>query len=155
MRGTWGWEFFEGSVHGDGPWTLSWTRRVNTGGSWSIIKSGGVNRRLTELSCCNGHLNECIEREEAVQDSGHLSLQKPDDVWWQQGSDYDPEVRWRNKRSLEMRRSRRMRSQDARWDICMVNISVNRSCAEMESRGYSPQWTRTFGLVIESDSRIL
>lgn len=94
---------------------------------------------MTELSCCNGHLNECIEGEEAVRDGGHLSFQKPDNVWWRQGSDYDPEVRWRNKRSLEMGRSRRMRSQDARWDFCMVNISVDRSCAEMENRRWSPQ----------------
>lgn len=68
-------------------------------------------------------MSQCIEGEAAGEDSEHVGLQRTDSFWWGRGSDYNLEVEWRKKRPLEMKRSRKLRSQGAGMGINLVNLT--------------------------------
>lgn len=66
-----------------------------------------------------------------------LGLQKSDSLRWRQGSNDDLDVKWRKKRSLERRRSRKLRSQGAGWGSVVNSTEIDRE--EDGGLGCSPQ----------------
>lgn len=115
-------------------WTLCWRRRLNTRGDWWTAKSVGVNGKeiSTELkNYFSERLNKCIEGEEAGEDGGHRGLQKHEVLvvtrfrLWPWGG--------MKKRPLEMKRSRKQRTQGAGMDMGVVNLT------EVDKRGLCRQ----------------
>lgn len=153
MRGLCGWEGLMGVF----TMTDLTRKRLNTRGGWRG-KSVGTNGKeiWTELKNCYRGLNKCPEGEAAGEDSRYVGLQGTASFWGWRGSDYNLEVEWRKKRPLEMKRSRKLRSQGAGMGIHVVNLTeVDWAVwkGRWRSRDCSPQWTRTCDLVVESGRR--
>lgn len=141
------------------------TRSEQKGG-WQIVKGGEANRkeikRVEELS---QDMLKHASRTESLWESGALGLQQQKSFWWWQGSGYHLEVEWREETSLEMRRSRKLRSQAARGDIVWL---LQWDCQEGLCRKKDGEpggvvqwmsewitWMRTCDRVVQSGSQSL
>lgn len=148
---------FDGRVHSDGLYVgeEDWTQEV-TDGEQKVLEStekrSQQSWRIISVSAWTSAL-----KERKLGKMVGIGACRGMKFWWWQGSDYDLEVEWRKKRPLEMKRSRKQRSQGAGMDMGVVYLT------EVDKRGLCRQedWEagpvalgeREHDLVIESGRR--